>query len=403
MKQQNYTTNKQNNQINSTTILSKTNSKNKYHHLNITQRKIMENKLKHYGEKDQYGVKITYRYLANILNVNVSTISREIKRNKYRHLNQVKGITIEEYDSTYAQACADKNIKISTHKSGTKLSSESNELINLSRIIKHEFISVEYALKVYQNTLNKKFPVCQKTVYKYVHNGIMKINRKYFKYLKSSKPHKGTKNAKLIQKGDNISLRPTEIENRKVFGHWEGDTVYGQKINSKECLVTLVERKTRILISLKVKDRTASSIVEALNEIEIKLGLKNFKNIFKSITFDNGLEFSNIKEMETSILDSNQLRVKTFFANPYHSWERGTNENTNGMIRTYYPKGTNFEEVSNLNFKNVINKINSCPRKILNGLSALEAIKKENPEYESILSLLGIAYPFRNVKNYLLV
>ena len=196
------------------------------------------------------------------------------------------------------------------------------------------------------------------------------------------------------QKGDNISNRPLEANNREEFGHWEGDLIIGAR-GDKSNLFTLIERKTRIYLSFKIENKEMKTIVELLNKIETKIGTENFKILFKSITFDNGIEFRDFIGMETSI-NKEQKRTKIYYANPYHSWERGSNENGNKMMRKFFPKGTNFNKISNSKIIDATNKINFSNRSLLNKLSAAETIKKLNETYYRIIELLGLKNPYLN-------
>lgn len=149
-----------------------------------------------------------------------------------------------------------------------------------------------------------------------------------------------------------IEDRPVEIDKRTSLGHWEGDTVIGR--DRHHCIVTLVERKTGFLIIKKIKART----VEEVNNVCIE-AIKEHSNRFKTITFDNGTEFHGYKTMEE------QCRITCFFANPYHSWERGTNENTNGLIRQYIPKKSCMKSITQSDCDRIAYKLNTRPRKRL--------------------------------------
>lgn len=135
------------------------------------------------------------------------------------------------------------------------------------------------------------------------------------------------------------------------------------------------------------------NIVNILNSLEDKFGSKDFKLIFKSITFDNGTEFRDFKGMEQSIFD-NTLRTKIYYANPYHSWERDSNENGNRMMRKYYPKGTNFSNISDKAILKATNMINYSNRKLLNNLSSAQMLKNLNESIFRIIETLGLKNPY---------
>ena len=147
-----------------------------------------------------------------------------------------------------------------------------------------------------------------------------------------------------------ISERPKEVESRQRIGHWEIDTVVGK--GSKDCIVTLVERKSGFVQIGKLKNRTKKE----LNQRTIRL-IERIPPRFKTITADNGTEFHGYKQIEE------ETGVPFYFATPYHSWERGSNENANGLIRQYLPKGTSMAKVNQYNCNHIADKLNSRPRK----------------------------------------
>jgi IS30 family transposase len=149
-----------------------------------------------------------------------------------------------------------------------------------------------------------------------------------------------------------ISERPIRVSLRREFGHWEGDTVMGK--DGRHCLLTLVERKTRWTRIIKLPARQAGEVNKALAR-EVRRGVLKIK----SLTLDNGTEFHGFAELER------ELGIKVFFAQPYHSWERGTNENTNGLIRQYLPKGMCFKDVTQRHCDAIERELNDRPRKVL--------------------------------------
>ena len=212
-------------------------------------------------------------------------------------------------------------------------------------------------------------------------NGVYKV-----KGVDKYKKVKKNKSASRAPAGESIEQRPEEIDEREEFGHWEGDTVYSGKGKRKttRAILTLTERKTRKEIIIAIPNRKAETVVKALDALERKLGARRFRAIFKSITFDNGTEFAAAEELERSCVNKHLPRTKVYFCHPYSSWERGTNENTNGMIRRRFPKGTNFAAVTNAQIAQAENWINNYPRKIL-GYKSSEIVFRE------CLRELGIA------------
>lgn len=184
------------------------------------------------------------------------------------------------------------------------------------------------------------------------------LNRKLIKLLpyqksRRRKPKPRRKKGSKIKDQVNISQRPEHIENRQEIGHWEGDLVIGKA--QKSAIGTIVERKSRYTLIIPVKDRTTKSVTRAFAK-----ELNRFNNkLTKTMTYDNGTEMADHKWL------SNNTGIKVYFANPYASWERGTNENTNGLIRRFLPKKTDFKIIDNKQLKMIQYKLNNRPRKVL--------------------------------------
>lgn len=168
-----------------------------------------------------------------------------------------------------------------------------------------------------------------------------------------------TAGARLIPNRVDIDERPDDVELKLDIGHWEGDTVHG----TDGYFVTLAERKSKLFLFARVKRKTKSAVSKAI----IKL-LKPYKKSCKSITFDNGGEFAAHDKI------SRALKCHIYFAKPYHSWQRGLNENSNGLLRRYFPKKTGIANISHHELQEVSFLINIRPRKTLDYLSPLEVI-----------------------------
>lgn len=151
-----------------------------------------------------------------------------------------------------------------------------------------------------------------------------------------------------------ITERPQIVENRQRFGDWEGDTVEGKK--SSGYIATLVERKSCYLLAAKLENKRAATMVDR--------GVKAFGSIPKrmrqTLTVDNGSEFAQFKEIEK------KASLAVYFAAPYAAWQRGANENTNGLLRQYFPKGSDFREITEKKIAQVVRLLNNRPRKCLN-------------------------------------
>lgn len=150
-----------------------------------------------------------------------------------------------------------------------------------------------------------------------------------------------------------IDARPEIVAKRERIGDWEGDTIVGSERTAR--MYTATERKSGYLLADLLKKVSA----ELIRESSVRLFEKIPRPKKHTITYDNGTEFSEFE------LTEKQTKIETYFAHPYHSWERGTNENTNGLVRRYFPKGTLFSNIELTYFKEVINKINHRPRKRL--------------------------------------
>ncbi len=167
--------------------------------------------------------------------------------------------------------------------------------------------------------------------------------------------------------GKSIKERDINVNDRITLGHWEGDTIVSSRSKSKSCLITLVERVSRFTLAILVKNRTTKVINK---NVSYYLSILP-KNIVKTITFDRGKEFSNWQQLEKN------LDVKIYFANPYSPWQRGTNENTNGLIREKFPKKFIFSKTNKNEVHKFILSLNQRPRKILNYLSPIEYLDRK--------------------------
>lgn len=157
-----------------------------------------------------------------------------------------------------------------------------------------------------------------------------------------------------------IDTRPKEIESRKTLGHWEGDTIVGKEKIQR--ILTHVERKSRFTCADKIERTTA----EAVHRKSVKRMKRFPKWKRQTSTYDNGVEFSEHKKTERD------AHIKIYFAYPYHSWERGTNENTNGLLREFFPKGSLFKDVTQRDLDRAVKFLNTRPRKCLKYLTPAE-------------------------------
>ena len=158
----------------------------------------------------------------------------------------------------------------------------------------------------------------------------------------------------LIPGRASIHERPTMVDSRKRFGDWEGDSVIGSA-QERNALTSQVERKSRYLIVKKLTDRTAQTFAQKVTQAFKRIP-KQFR---KTLTLDNGKEGSRFHEIE------DRTGILVYFADPYASWQRGTNENTNGLLRQYFPKGSDFRKITQTDVTRAVKKLNHRPRKCL--------------------------------------
>lgn len=215
---------------------------------------------------------------------------------------------------------------------------------------------------------------CTSTLYNWIDQRFLQTKNMdlLLKTRRSPKKKRVRKNKTLL--GLSIEKRPTEVDKREVFGHWEIDTVIGTKEADEPVLLTLIERKTRFELILKPTSKQASTINHELEGLKRKLG-SSFSQIFRSITSDNGSEFAGLMKC----LSPN---TPVYFTHPYSSWERGSNENHNGVIRRFIPKGEPIRQFSLSTIRRVQQWMNDLPRKILNYATPHEAFVKELQQLE---------------------
>ena len=225
----------------------------------------------------------------------------------------------------------------------------------------------------------KKDIPCTTTLYNWIDLGLMgTINLDLLlKTRRKTKLKQVRKNHTNL--GISIEQRPQSVDLRQEFGHWEIDTVIGSRSGQGAVLVTLVERKTRYEIILKAERKTAEAMTRAIDELKSHMA-GHFKSIFKTVTSDNGTEFSNLTE---SLLATTGV----FFAHPYSSWERGTNENHNGLIRRFIPKGSDITPITKRTIQSIEQWMNRYPRKILKGATPLECFLKEVTALEGLIDI----------------
>lgn len=208
--------------------------------------------------------------------------------------------------------------------------------------------------------------VCYKTIYRWLYQGL--ISHGNLSVLRhKGKRQKPRETRGRFNIGKPISQRPSEVKKRTTFGHWELDTVVSSRGKSKGCFATFVERKSRFYIAYKITDRCAASMELSIRKLANMLPTK----AFQTATVDRGKEFSCFKTIEAD------LGIPVYFADAYSSWQRGSNENSNGLLREFFPKKTDLANVSEENLYRALLLINSRPRKCLGWKSSIEVFRDE--------------------------
>lgn len=318
--------------------------------------------------------------IAAFLHVHRSTVYNELRRGEYEHLNS-DYTTETRYSADLAQQRCEENLKVR----GTQLKIGND--LKLANYMEEKIADEGYSPEAVLGELDIKgkwseFDVkinSPATIYSYIDKGIfLRLTNKDLPVKKNEKrKYEKVHRQKRAEAGESIEQRPKEIEMRKEFGHWEMDSIIGKKGISKNTLLTLTERKTRNEIIFKLPDHTDESVVAALDRLERRWGSGMFQKIFKSITVDNGSEFADVNGMERSVFDDKKKRTKLYYCHPYSSWERGTNEVTNRMVRRKVPKGTDIDCISEKEIQKVEEWMNHYPRRIHGFHTAAECFEAE--------------------------
>ena len=330
-----------------------------YHRLSYKERVVIET---------LWGENKTPSFIARQLGRNRSTITREL--NKWVSKKEfLRSHPANRYKAELSHWCAED----------AYLNKR-----NLDKISKHARLRIY----VYRGLLNKWSPeqiagrikkayprdpvmrISYEAIYMFIYKHRQaKVNKKLIALLPYSKPvrrkYKGSNGRTKIKDAVSIDQRPQHIELRREAGHWEADLMIGLKQAS--AIGTMVERKTRFVRIIKLKDRKSATVTH-----EFKKQMDDMHPLFrKTLTYDNGSEMANHKWF------TQHTGVQVYFAHPYSAWERGTNENTNGLIRRFLPKQTDFNLVPLSQLKNIEDKLNNRPRKILGFKTPLEMISIE--------------------------
>jgi len=303
------------------------------------------------GEIEAYlSVGLKPAEIARRLGRNRSTITREINRGSITQLKKVNGQKVY-YQHYYADAAHNRYRDARETSYYLKLDRVSNDF--LTKFIeamreKPRVHSVDTFVHTYRLQHVDAVVPSTKTLYNYIHQGLLEIKvidlpravriRKKFNKRPSTKKHLGK----------SIEERPEEINNRSRFGDWEIDSVLGGKTIGEPSILTLVERQTRYAVTKKLVEKKAEYVNQAVLEC-----MKLYP--IKSITADNGNEFSSLSKIEG---------LDVYFAHAYSSYERGTNENFNGLLREFIPKGSSLKKLNPTLLEDYTKAINERPRRI---------------------------------------
>lgn len=314
--------------------------------------------------------------IAKTLGKHFTTIYKEIKKGTVTLLNSDL-TTRREYCADTAQL---KTIERG-HAKGImyKLAGDKPLLDRIAYLIKEKHYSPYAVLRTIRKETPESLTMCETTLYKYIHLGIIPGVTDADLYIKPKKKKKKkeqeTETRPSFHKPPEKSIiyRPEGAAARREYGHWEIDTVYsGQCCKGKTALLVLTERKTLEEYYISMADRTLKSVISALDGLEKRLGAETFKRKFLTLTADNGAEFGDGSLMERSAFDPVMKRTTVFFCHPYSSWERGQNENQNRFVRRWVKKGGDLSAYTPQEWEAITEWVNDYPRRKYGGMSARE-------------------------------
>ena len=320
---------------------------NQYHQLNLAERGRIE---------ALRGLDWSIRRIAKALHRNPSTISRELRRGTTTQINANTRIFEQSYLAETGEAVYRKHRLNSCYRGlFDHCQTFCNALVTALKA-RPRMHSVDTF--VHQFKTNYPGVVCPSTptVYRYIDDQRLAIrNSDLPAKLRRRVKRPGTKHHRINKKnlGHSIEERPTVVQARQELGHWEGDLVKGKRVESEPALMTLTERVSRLEIIVKLPNYHADTCLKALQNTLYDYGTE----YFKTITFDNGAEFSSLSQVAGTDI---------YFAHPYSPWERGTNENTNGLLREFFPKGRSLVLASLIDIQLAQDTLNNLLRRSLN-------------------------------------
>jgi IS30 family transposase len=307
------------------------------------------------------------REIARIMGRSHSAINEEIKRGNVRQLkSDLTEITV--YKADYAQMKADEASK--NKGAGLKIGNDHGLVEFLEKKIRDEKFSPDAALAAARKQGGFRNMICTRTLYTYIDKNLfLGISNKDLSVKKNGKKREYKRVRKVAlnnRSGKSISERPESAESREEPGNWEIDLVAGKQ-GTKPVILTLVERKSRKSLYVLLRNKTQAEVIKALDKLRKRVG-GNFSRVFRSITADNGSEFLDHEGMKRAMGCE-----EIYYAHPYSSWERGSNENGNRMLRRFIPKGTDISKITEEELQRYEDWVNNYPRRVLDYKTANEA------------------------------
>ena len=370
-----------------------------------------EGKFKHLTPEDRISIEILHTagfnnaFIGAFVGKDRSSIKREIDKNAIEiwDINSTKSpykekkqINIKYYSSEKAQKNAEEN-KLKNRKK-CKLDRYPNLKWAVVALLKEK--NIDYSPDVIANLSKEgkikdaETSIGTNAIYRAVkaRKYVLTINdlphgRGYFKK-QNNNPHTQTKEISERKKEISIEVMPEEIKNKETDTHFEGDSVVGVKKGTHQTLITLVNTASQFLLIRRSENKTGQATVNVLDKLEEEI--PQLSEIMESLLLDNGIEFSKIEEMMRSSKDKEKKRFQIYFTHPYASYERGCNENKNRLIRRYFKKGKQVEDLSDEDILNIARKINNMPRKALGYRTPLEV-------FENNLKKKGIDTSFLDI------
>jgi IS30 family transposase len=310
--------------------------------------------------REGYGVTA----IAEKIGRNKGTVSREIKRGTTRQLNSDLTERYEYYSETGAAVYEKRRAR---SRNALKIGARRKFIEYADEKMKGGWSpDVVVGRAKESGEWEKTSMVCAKTLYNYIDKGLMRTRNIDLALKVRLKPKiKRVRRNKVIL-GESIERRPESVASREEFGHWEIDSVIGKQ-SDKTAVMTIVERKSRDQIAIKLEGRDSAATDRAVAKVYEDFGADAGK-IFKSITGDNGHEFAGLKDAVT---------CSVYFCHPYSSWEKGTNERHNGLLRRFVKKGESVDAMPPELITRAAERNNNLPRKILGYKTPAEVFAEE--------------------------